>query len=589
MTTSTKLRTGTFLAPGASKNRRLYTKENIGRAVERMTTRLSSGQTIPMHTSHMANAEGDTRATAAYVRKVWQDEGTGEGKLLLEYADTEAGRDTMAQRKDLRTISIFGNWVGDVRTDDDGFETADDLDVSSVDFTHRPGVGAAKLDESLSAEAAKAGAHIWESFDEAFVDETPAPAPATEDRPSWVALLAAEGQHHFDDGRCPQCEAAGVYTIDEAAKAPYGDVPYADPGYQADGKKRYPIDTKAHVRSAWAYINKATNAAKYTSKQVSAIKGKIKTAAKKLGIDISAEAELLATTLSELGAEFMDAVEAYASTCLDNGAANVRVDAWVNDPSDLPKVGAAVARAALAAVMNLDPDNDGDIDIPGGTEGADDDMESCTECGYESVPSDAMFCPQCGQPVPGAEQAPAVDKEGAMSVIVKAEAVKALLSTEQASKLDPAKTEYTQEEVAALLAPAPATETAKTPIELLAEALTGAAKAPVTETDDQRMDREAVERVAAIQAREAGAAVTKGELVEFGKVLASTITEAVKTTVIEDTRRGGGFTRRGLVEKATAMAGKTIESDQSELAKQSNDEFGATLLSALDDLLPQSA
>jgi HK97 family phage prohead protease len=67
-------------------------------------------------------------------------------------------------------------------------------------------------------------------------------------------------------------------------KKPYGDVAYADPGYQSDGKKRYPLDTKAHVDAAWTYINQADNAAKYTAEQVTAIKGRIKAAGRKLGI-----------------------------------------------------------------------------------------------------------------------------------------------------------------------------------------------------------------------------------------------------------------------------------------------------------------
>jgi uncharacterized protein len=65
---------------------------------------------------------------------------------------------------------------------------------------------------------------------------------------------------------------------------PYGDVAYADPGYQKDGKKRYPIDTEAHCRAAWSYINQASNAAQYTAEQLAAIKAKIKAAGKKFGI-----------------------------------------------------------------------------------------------------------------------------------------------------------------------------------------------------------------------------------------------------------------------------------------------------------------
>lgn len=76
---------------------------------------------------------------------------------------------------------------------------------------------------------------------------------------------------------------------DRAANAPYGNVAYADPGYQADKKKRYPIDTHDHVQAAWSYINKAKNAARYTASQLSSIKSKIKAAAAKFGIKISSD------------------------------------------------------------------------------------------------------------------------------------------------------------------------------------------------------------------------------------------------------------------------------------------------------------
>lgn len=67
---------------------------------------------------------------------------------------------------------------------------------------------------------------------------------------------------------------------------PYGDVEYADP---KNGK--YPIDTKAHVKAAWSYINMPKNAEQYPMNGVTldSVKSKIKAAAKKFGIDISEE------------------------------------------------------------------------------------------------------------------------------------------------------------------------------------------------------------------------------------------------------------------------------------------------------------
>jgi len=107
---------------------------------------------------------------------------------------------------------------------------------------------------------------------------------------------------HAPDGTvtCPACghvfdpaapvrvtESAPVVEEAEAAKVPYGDVEYADSGLQKDGKKRYPIDTKARAKAAWSYVNKDENAAKYTKTNLSKIKARIKAALKKFGVAVS--------------------------------------------------------------------------------------------------------------------------------------------------------------------------------------------------------------------------------------------------------------------------------------------------------------
>lgn len=70
-------------------------------------------------------------------------------------------------------------------------------------------------------------------------------------------------------------------------KKPYGKVTYADPGYQADKKERYPVDTIDHVHAALSYINQASNAAKYSAGDLAKVKARINAAAKKFGIDVS--------------------------------------------------------------------------------------------------------------------------------------------------------------------------------------------------------------------------------------------------------------------------------------------------------------
>jgi hypothetical protein len=62
----------------------------------------------------------------------------------------------------------------------------------------------------------------------------------------------------------------------------YGNVAYADAK-----NKKYPVDTKAHVRAAWSYINQGDNAKGYSPEELATIKSKIRAAAKKFGVEIS--------------------------------------------------------------------------------------------------------------------------------------------------------------------------------------------------------------------------------------------------------------------------------------------------------------
>jgi hypothetical protein len=99
--------------------------------------------------------------------------------------------------------------------------------------------------------------------------------------PDWVESTA------FD--------ARAVLLAGDASK-PYGDENYADPGYQSDGKKRYPTTkggkpSEERIRAAWAYINKGSNAGQYSSSQLASIKSKIMRAAKAEGIEIEDDSD----------------------------------------------------------------------------------------------------------------------------------------------------------------------------------------------------------------------------------------------------------------------------------------------------------
>lgn len=71
---------------------------------------------------------------------------------------------------------------------------------------------------------------------------------------------------------------------DRANPKPYGDVKYADP---KNGK--YPVDTEAHAKAAWAYINVPKNADQYPLNGVTleSVKSAIKAALHHFGVEIS--------------------------------------------------------------------------------------------------------------------------------------------------------------------------------------------------------------------------------------------------------------------------------------------------------------
>ena len=108
-----------------------------------------------------------------------------------------------------------------------------------------------------------------------------APTAAAESRaPMQVWDCGVAGHHHLakaDAQRCLAKAAPEAETADERAGAAdeAASIDYADPGYQPDGKRRYPLDSERHIRAAWAFIHQPHNAARYTSAEVEAIKARI--------------------------------------------------------------------------------------------------------------------------------------------------------------------------------------------------------------------------------------------------------------------------------------------------------------------------
>jgi hypothetical protein len=349
---TTQLR-GTMLAPGVSANRRLYTAELIQKAYDKLSARIKEGTNpVTMLTHHAA--EDNSTKIVGRITSVSLDDGklnytaelanTPEADTIAELVAPKGGKPQF-----LRGVSIRGWWCGEPTTKTvEGMQvsTADDMEIDGLDFTKNPGVtGAyAEMAETTATEA-----------------RVPVGAVITESVETYQAFT-------------------------EAVKTkPYGSVQYADPGYQKDKVKRYPIDTKAHAKAAWSYINQVDNQKLYTAAQLKRIRARIKAALNKFGVNVSNESTEMpepltesATTISECYACTDDTGRAGFSISAYNGPLTVSVSAYSGvEPADLEGVAMAAMQAACDAIHALDPDDDGDVDTGTSEQTPDDNqMES---------------------------------------------------------------------------------------------------------------------------------------------------------------------------------------------------------------------
>ena len=209
----------------------------------------------------------------------------------------------------------------------------------------------------------------------------------------------------------------------EANRAPYGpksQVSYADPGYQKDHKARYPIDSKSHAVAAWSYIHQARNARLYTGPQLKRIKGRIAKALKHFGVQPSTTEGWVIFPPERLDTPGTTASEYYGgdpqhagswSVSASNGPVNLNLSSYGMDPADLDVVLRAAADAACKALKSLDPDMDGDIDVPGAkAEDTDGDAgrESAPPAGAASVVPDPDPDPTTGAGHPQEPEEPAM-------------------------------------------------------------------------------------------------------------------------------------------------------------------------------------
>jgi HK97 family phage prohead protease len=90
----------------------------------------------------------------------------------------------------------------------------------------------------------------------------------------WHCGIAAH--RHLAKSEATRCVQRRAGDLDGAADDnPHAGLDYADPGFQPDGKKRYPLDDERHIRAAWAFIHMAGHAAPYTADELARIKARI--------------------------------------------------------------------------------------------------------------------------------------------------------------------------------------------------------------------------------------------------------------------------------------------------------------------------
>lgn len=544
---------GTALAPGVSRNGRLYTRDNIARAVERAQKRITEGvKPITMRTYHPVGEKEETRDVlkiAGRVTEIWQD-ADGKARYVAEIADTKAGRGiaSLVNPKNpfLRGVSIRGAWVGRPQRqrgpDGQLAETSSDLEISGLDWTDNPGVDGAHM-EDFRAEVPAAVEHqeageelypIFESVQDAIVEA------ATD-----TVLEAGAKALKSGKAATPQTKAQN----------------YADPGYQADKMKRYALDTKSQAKAAWSFINNSKNARAYTSAQLKRIKGRIKTALKRFGVEISADEGWLIDSVTAVAESITEDLSEYGSMAgsfsvsLTNGPVNVSVSSYCVDPHDLNLIGRAAMDGACKALATIDPDMDGDMDVPGAdAEDTDDDMESAPEpAAAESVtedaeqPAESPSEPENPAPKPVADPQPDKEVEPAMaeSTTPAVEPTPAAATTPLAAPVaQSGGITLTSDQFAQLLSRfAPQTPAPQPALAGIAAESAPAAPAPVQETAS-----------APVEVRE-----TEAERID--RIVQERLGAAVTAAVQEHVERNGPPTRKGLVRPVTESAGTETVTD----------------------------
>lgn len=238
-----------------------------------------------------AAVEGDWQPSNDQVALVAQELAKADTtKTWIDFIET--ARDSLIKAKKAKDDGKDDDEEDD--KDDDDAEEGDDKEGDDGKGKDDDGEGDDKKSKKAATPQAPSGeegdwAQVWKTKDgETFATKAEAVKHAGE-------LRAAETVEPLSEAIAELSDVVKADGSDDKSKKPYGDVTYADPGYQKDKKKRYPLDTAAHIRAAWSYINQGKNAKMYSSSQVDSIKAKIVSAWKdKIDADGPPSAEKMA-------------------------------------------------------------------------------------------------------------------------------------------------------------------------------------------------------------------------------------------------------------------------------------------------------
>lgn len=351
---------GVALAPGVSRNRRLYTPELIARAAKRMQERLAdpNGLPIVMRTHH--DAGDDSAKIVGRVTEVTVDNNKSlryKADLYDTFHAREIANLVTPKQPALRSVSIHGYWMGNtkqIQTDDGLATTAEDLEIDAIDFTASPGVDGAIIDGSN--KATESGGVLRTPIREAM-------------EASVTLSEAGSGTAVIEKG---WSVSRGVqYELDKAQPYWIGEAKYSSDNMKsmmakgqamknASGEPSYPIADISDLKKAIRAVGRGKAGH-------DAIRRHIIKRAKALGAmnlipdnwsssGSNKESEIRLGEITEYGdmgtAGFC--IDAYA------GPLSVTIRGCV-DPDTLRFAAQRAAKAAMDAILTMDPDSDADI------------------------------------------------------------------------------------------------------------------------------------------------------------------------------------------------------------------------------------